>query len=647
MTMVGRPASVSAATLAPEAAARVTQATFEVVQKKPEADPLVYEKSLPMELVPYQERTDKYRSIGTAFAIAPNQFVTASHVLGVANGSQFGPPALRDAAGHVYAIDRVLKWSTAEDYAVFSVANPPKVTPLAIHARPALNSTVFAVGNALGEGVVMRDGLYTSDTPEERDGRWKWLRFSAAASPGNSGGPLVDRQGAALGVVLRKSPNENLNYAVSIEQVRDGSERSAVLEARSKFSFPVAQATTVMNFDEHIPLPQPLAAFYAESRARLLAATARTLTGYLADHREELFPLGKNSRQLLSVTYTADFPRMVRQRADGIWEAVAPKFETAQLDDNGYIEFESASSGGGFRLHRPNSLSLQALAGDSKQLMDLLLKAVVLRRPVGSDAVRVLSLGPAVSDTGYTDRWGRPWQIRSWLVPYNDAVAVTIALPTPDGYIGLYAFAPTGAQELYLLLAKSLLDFVYISYDGTLAQWRDFLAANIERPRVFSSIGITFTEGKEFEFKSARFGFKTNQAVVPITADNQLSVRFNFIDDGGDKVLWDVAGIEWAESSRRAERIDIWRQVRPDPSLPESRQSAWDRVANEHAPFNSVVSTANGRWQLAKTVDAKTLRDRQLPVGYTITVDSDTNKRQGELSFVLGWAERGFFNHEQ
>jgi hypothetical protein len=629
------------------ASARVTQATFEVVQKKPELDPLVYEKPLPLELVPYQERSDKYRSIGTAFAIAPNQFVTASHVLGAGNGSQFGPPALRDAAGHVYAIDRVLKWSSAEDFAVFSVVNPPKVTPLASHARPPLNTTVFAVGNALGEGVVIRDGLYTSDTPEERDGRWKWLRFSAAASPGNSGGPLVDRQGAVLGVVLRKSPNENLNYAVSIEQVKDGSEHNAVLEARSKFSFAVAQATGLLNLDERVPLPQPLASFYAESLKRALAASTRTLAGYLADHREEIFPLGKNSRQLLSTAYAADFPRMVYQRPDGIWDAPAVNFETAQLDDNGYIQYQSAPSGGAFRLRRPNSMSFNELAGNSKLFMELLLKAVPARRPVGSDSVRVVSLGPAATESSYSDRWGRPWQIRTWLIPYDDAVAVSLALPTPDGYVGLHGYAPTGGRELYLVMVKALLDFAYLSYDGTLAQWRDYLSANIERPRVFSSIAVEFTPGKELEFKSARFGFKTSQAVAPIAADNDLSVRFSFIDDGGDKVLWDVAGIEWAESSRRSERIDIWRHVRPDASFPESWQTAWDRVANEHAPFDSVISTGNGRAQLGKTMDAKTLRDRQLPVGYTISVDADGSKRQSELSLVLGGAERGFFNHEQ
>ena len=149
---------------------------------------------------------DKFQSIGTAFAIGPNRFVSAAHVITAGNGSQYGPLAVRNAAGTVYPVDKIIKYSNSEDYVVFSVIGAPTIVPLLTRSRPPLNTTVFAVGNAFGDGVVVRDGLYTSDTPEERDGRWQWLRFSAAASPGNSGGPLIDRNGKVVGVVLRNRP---------------------------------------------------------------------------------------------------------------------------------------------------------------------------------------------------------------------------------------------------------------------------------------------------------------------------------------------------------------------------------------------------------------------------------------------------------
>lgn len=151
---------------------------------------------------------DKYRSVGTAFALGANRYATAGHVILLGMGSQFGPPGLRDGSGKVYAIDQVLRYFDRQDFAVFSLREQPQeVRYLKTGPKPALNAAVFAVGNALGQGVVIRDGLYTSDTPEEQDGEWSWLRFSAAASPGNSGGPLVDERGRVVGVVLRHSPH--------------------------------------------------------------------------------------------------------------------------------------------------------------------------------------------------------------------------------------------------------------------------------------------------------------------------------------------------------------------------------------------------------------------------------------------------------
>ena len=153
--------------LSPGAEQAVRAGTFEVVQLKPPETGVQYDRALPLELIPFQQRVDKYRSIGTAFAIGHNRYVTASHVLIVGLHSQFGPPALRDGAGNVYAIDRVLKYSDRRDFAVFSLVHEPAgVRPLDVGPAPRLNDAVYAVGNALGEGIVVRDGLYTSDTPE-------------------------------------------------------------------------------------------------------------------------------------------------------------------------------------------------------------------------------------------------------------------------------------------------------------------------------------------------------------------------------------------------------------------------------------------------------------------------------------------------
>jgi serine protease Do len=88
--------------------------------KKPTKDSLKYEKPLPLHLLPYAIRNDKYYSVGTAFAISPNQFITAAHVLNLGVDSQFEGYSLRDKSGNVYPIEKIFKYSFRQDFVVFS-----------------------------------------------------------------------------------------------------------------------------------------------------------------------------------------------------------------------------------------------------------------------------------------------------------------------------------------------------------------------------------------------------------------------------------------------------------------------------------------------------------------------------------------------
>ena len=183
--------AAGAAPLTGELQKQVRAATFEVVLKKPEKDTLTYEKPLPLELIPFQERNDKYRSVGTAFAISPTTFVTAAHVIGLGITSQFGAPAIRDSDGKVYPIDRILKYSNHEDFVLFTVSGAPPVSPLATNTAAAIDDPVFAVGNALGEGIVIRDGLLTSLTPEAQDGALEVAALLRGRVPGQQRRPLA------------------------------------------------------------------------------------------------------------------------------------------------------------------------------------------------------------------------------------------------------------------------------------------------------------------------------------------------------------------------------------------------------------------------------------------------------------------------
>jgi serine protease Do len=247
----------------------VSNTVFEVVVAKPTTDSLSYEYPLPLNLIPYAIRNDKYYPIGTAFAISPTEFISAAHVMNLGYESQFKEVCLRDKDGKVYSIDKIVKYSERRDFVVLSLKDKTAKEFFKVNTKPQINQKVFAVGNALGEGIVIRDGLYTSDTPEEEEGEWKWIRFSAAASPGNSGGPLLDKDGKVIGIVLGKSPNENLNYALPITEAINAKANAAIAHKKMKYFLDNLRAAKLETIKNTIPLPKS----YQELNRELIEGT--------------------------------------------------------------------------------------------------------------------------------------------------------------------------------------------------------------------------------------------------------------------------------------------------------------------------------------------------------------------------------------
>ena len=161
---------------------------------------------------------------GTAWATTKGYLVTASHV--VAGGDQFyiyrdGQPIGR---AEVVADDR------ASDLAILKLTalHPGTLIalPIAAHGAP-LGQQVFSLGypepQALGQQVKMTTGV-VSGTLNQDDARM--LQITAPLQPGNSGGPIIDWDGAVVGVAdevtteFHDAPAQNVNFAVKTAYVR-------------------------------------------------------------------------------------------------------------------------------------------------------------------------------------------------------------------------------------------------------------------------------------------------------------------------------------------------------------------------------------------------------------------------------------------
>src|SRR5215813_2906569 len=107
--------------------------------------------------------TDSAREslVGTAFAIGPNEFVTAAHLLDAAIGSHFGPPQLVDSHHVTYKVGEVLRYSDQQDYVSFTLEHPPIFKPLPVLRETPTAPVVYFAGWRGDGKVTVERGAYS------------------------------------------------------------------------------------------------------------------------------------------------------------------------------------------------------------------------------------------------------------------------------------------------------------------------------------------------------------------------------------------------------------------------------------------------------------------------------------------------------
>jgi S1-C subfamily serine protease len=146
---------------------------------------------------------------------AQGQILTALHV--VAGGGRI---QVRFTDG-TQATATVLKKQPASDIAVLGVDKLPSVVVPAVMAGGAgIGDAVFPVGHPLGLQDSLSAGVVSAldRTIQVAGGRTLkgLIQFDAAVNPGNSGGPLLDRDGHVLGIVTGLANPSQQGFFVGI-----------------------------------------------------------------------------------------------------------------------------------------------------------------------------------------------------------------------------------------------------------------------------------------------------------------------------------------------------------------------------------------------------------------------------------------------
>ena len=162
-------------------------------------------------------------TIGTGFFISPNGYaITCKHVIEESgshtavlhNQQEYPIGVISKSREHDLALILV---TTAQRTPYLELRNPNSMKP---------GEKVYAVGSSAGLQSTITDGLFTG-LRKHMPTEIRTVQFSAPVNPGNSGGPLIDKDGKAIGAVSWKLISNNgipvtgIGFAVPADYILD------------------------------------------------------------------------------------------------------------------------------------------------------------------------------------------------------------------------------------------------------------------------------------------------------------------------------------------------------------------------------------------------------------------------------------------
>jgi Tfp pilus assembly protein PilF len=163
-------------------------------------------------------------STGTGFLLAPDRMVTCLHLLNGCNRAE-----LRLFDGRYAQVTAILAMDRDWDLALCQLSPAASGLPVLSATRdlPAEGEPILVIGGPLGLEWTSSAGMISAVRPLPKLGLV--LQHTAAISPGNSGGPVLNARGEVIGVQQAATTIENrlvqagqgLNFAVPASHVLD------------------------------------------------------------------------------------------------------------------------------------------------------------------------------------------------------------------------------------------------------------------------------------------------------------------------------------------------------------------------------------------------------------------------------------------
>jgi hypothetical protein len=150
---------------------------------------------------------------GSGFIIKENGIIlTCLHVVSCAQGIE-----VKTKDGRVLPMVGIIAFDPIRDVCLLKVAaSGLAVIPLGSSEKLEIGAKVFTIGAPLNLAYTISDGLFSG---YRKLFSRKTIQLSAPISPGNSGGPVIDIYGNAVGIAsFYMTPGQNLNFATPIDK---------------------------------------------------------------------------------------------------------------------------------------------------------------------------------------------------------------------------------------------------------------------------------------------------------------------------------------------------------------------------------------------------------------------------------------------
>ena len=156
-------------------------------------------------------------SQGSGFIIANGGYVvTNAHVI---QGATSATAITYDGKSHSVTL---IGQDTNMDIALLKISDTTyPILPLADSSTVEIGQKVVAIGNPLGLQFSVSEGIVSAINRQGTNGLNDYVQTDASLNPGNSGGPLIDDTGKAIGINNFKiSGSENIGFALESNYIK-------------------------------------------------------------------------------------------------------------------------------------------------------------------------------------------------------------------------------------------------------------------------------------------------------------------------------------------------------------------------------------------------------------------------------------------